>query len=84
MHRLPFSNSIDLHSGFSLAGSKPGKISSAILIVIVWAATIAIVVLGDRKDRRSAVSAGTPGQPNIELGGYNATHGQSSDNDKTT
>ena len=71
LHPLLASAVTDLLSGFSLAGSTPGTIGIAILIVAILAVTMAIVYVGARRSKRSTLPLGSSEPSDIALGGYN-------------
>ncbi len=66
----------DFRSGFSLAGSTPGTIGIAILVVAILAVTVAIVYVGARRSKRSALPLGSAEPSDIALASYDPLTGE--------
>lgn len=75
---LDLSAVADPPSGFSLAGSTSGTIGIAIVAIVILAVTIAIVYLGARRSKRSALPPGYSEPSSISLSGYNTPRGEES------
>ena len=66
----------DRISGFSLAGSTPGTIGIAILVVAISAVTVAIGYFGARRSKRSALPLGSEEPSDIALASYGPLTGE--------
>ena len=65
----------DFSSGLSLAGATPATIGIAVVVVIMVALTTAVVYLGARRNKRSALFGGPSKGSSIPMNDYKTSRG---------